>query len=295
MPHAGNTKKTHLIGAHMSIAGGVFNALLHGKRVGCNTIQIFTKSNQQWKARKLESDEINRFMSDRDESGIRVACAHASYLINLASPDAALFKKSLDAFVEELERCELLEVPHLVIHPGSHMGKGETYGLKRVAEGINRACRKLPDGKCKICLETTAGQGSNLGSKFSELAEIIEQVDDPDRISICLDTCHVFAAGYEMNTETGYKSMMREFNKLIGVKRIAVVHCNDSKFPCGAKKDRHEHIGKGEIGLEGFRLLMNDRRFSKIPKILETPKGDESIEDKKNIKRLWDLIGKAAL
>ena len=281
-----------LLGAHMSIAGGVFNAPIAGKKATCDTVQIFTKSSNQWKAKPLTDEEIARFFEEQKNTGVTVACAHDSYLINLGSPDKELYKKSSEAFEIEYERCDMLKIPSLVMHPGSHLGDGEEAGLKRIADAFNRLFEKHPANKTVVCLETTAGQGTNLGYRFEQLAQIIDWVEDKPSIGICLDTCHVFAAGYPVQTEKDYKATMKDFDTILGLERLKVIHLNDSKKVFGSKVDRHEHIGKGEMGLEPFRFLLNDKRLSKIPKILETPKGDELLEDIENLKILRSLIKK---
>jgi deoxyribonuclease IV len=279
-----------LLGAHMSIAGGVYNAVLYGEKATCDTIQIFTKSSNQWRAKPLLDEDIKRFFDEQKTTGVNVACAHNSYLINLASPNDELYDKSIESMKVELERCETLKIPNLVIHPGSHVGSGEDNGLKRIAEAVNRLFDATPNGKTNICLESTAGQGTNLGSKFEHLARIIDMVDNKSRMGICLDSCHMFTAGYPMADEKEYKATMKEFDEILGIKMLKVFHLNDSKKPLGSKKDRHEHIGEGEMGLEPFRNIMNDRRLNKVPKILETPKGDGLKEDIVNLKRLRSLV-----
>jgi deoxyribonuclease-4 len=279
-----------LLGAHMSISGGVFNAVLDGKKATCDTIQIFTKASNQWKAKPLSDDEITRFFDEQKNTGVSVACAHDSYLINLASPDKELFQKSLESFQVELERCDILRIPYLVMHPGSHVGSGEDVGLKKIAGAFNELFNRLPANKTIVCLETTAGQGTNLGYKFEQLARIIELVDDKSRLGICLDTCHIFASGYRIQKEADYLATMKEFDKILGLERLKVIHFNDSKKGLGSKVDRHEHIGQGALGLEPFRHIMNDKRLIKTPKILETPKGEELLEDIENLKILRSLI-----
>jgi deoxyribonuclease IV len=279
-----------LLGAHMSIAGGVYNAVIAGKKATCDVIQIFTKQSNQWRAKELTDEEIERFFVEQKETGVGVACAHSSYLINLASPDDALFAKSSDSFKIELERCDLLKIDQLVLHPGSHVGSGEETGLNRIAEAINKTFESLPDGKASVCLETVAGQGTNLGYNFEQLAQIIEMVDDKKRVSVCLDTCHIFAAGYPLQDPKDYRQTIKQFDDTLGLKRLKIIHFNDSKKPFASKKDRHEHIGEGELGLEPFRNILNDRRLNKVPKILETPKSDDLHEDIENLKLLRSLI-----
>ncbi|HEU4436347.1 MAG TPA: deoxyribonuclease IV [candidate division Zixibacteria bacterium] len=279
-----------LLGAHMSIAGGVFNAFLHGKSVGCNTIQIFVKSNNQWRAKPLSDEEVEKYHQLQKETGINPVVAHDSYLINAASQDSALFAKSRDALKIELERCQKLKIPYLVMHPGSHLGAGEKVGLATIARAINEIFDQLEDGGTKIALEATAGQGSNLGYRFEHLAEIIGQVKEQKRMAVCMDTCHVFAAGYDIRTVEGYKNVMAEFDRIIGLPHLAAIHFNDSKKGLGSRVDRHEHIGKGELGKEAFGFFLNDARLARVPKILETPKGPDYAEDKMNLKVLRSLI-----
>lgn len=278
------------LGAHMSIAGGVDQALVRGRQIGCETIQIFTKNVNQWRARPLASDEIARFKAAQREWGIAPVIGHDSYLINLASPNEELWHKSLDAFVEELERCELLELPALVMHPGSHQGSGEEAGLRRIAEALNESMRRLAGGRVRIWLETTAGQGSNLGYRFEHLRQIMDMLHEPERFGFCFDTAHVFAAGYELRTREGYEATFAEFDRLLGLDRLCVFHLNDSKKGRGSRVDRHAHIGQGHLGLESFHMLLNDVRFAGRPMILETPKGEDMAEDVENLRVLRSLF-----
>lgn len=281
-----------LLGAHMSIAGGVFNAFLHGQAVGCNTIQIFVKSTNQWKAKPLGAEEVEKYHQLQKETGIAPVVAHDSYLINVASQDKALYAKSREALKIEVERCQTLKIPYLVMHPGSHVGAGEKVGLATIAQALNEIFSEVEDKGTKIALEATAGQGSNLGYKFEHLAEIISQVKQNHRLAVCLDTCHIFAAGYDIKTADGYKNTMAEFDKIVGLNRLAAIHFNDSKKGFGSRVDRHEQIGKGEIGKEPFGFFLNDSRLTNVPKILETPKGPDYAEDKINLKVLRSLIKK---
>jgi deoxyribonuclease-4 len=281
-----------LLGAHMSIAGGVFNAFLHGKSVGCNTIQIFVKSNNQWRAKPLSDEEVEKYHQLQKETGIYPVVAHDSYLINAASQDQTLNAKSRDALKIELERCQTLKIPYLVMHPGSHVGAGESVGLTTIARALNEIFEELEDQGTKIALEATAGQGSNLGYKFEHLADIMGRVKQPNRMAVCMDTCHVFAAGYDIRTALGYKNVMAEFDRIVGLQHLAAIHFNDSKKGLGSRVDRHEHIGKGELGKEAFGFFLNDARLDKVPKILETPKGPDYAEDKVNLKVLRSLIKK---
>lgn len=282
----------------MSIEGGVENAPLRGKKAGCQVIQIFTKNNNRWNSRQLADNDINSFKKNSFDTGVIPTASHTAYLINLASPNTEIYKKSLEAFYDEMVRAERLGLPYLIFHPGAHLGSGEDAGLKKIADSINILLKKpVPfpetgaDGlKLMLLLETTAGQGSHLGYKFEHLSEIIKMVDEKEKIGVCLDTCHVFAAGYDISNEYGYEKTFEDFDKIIGIDKLKVFHINDSKRELGSRVDRHEHIGKGKLGLTAFRLLLNDERFKNIPMILETPKGKTMREDKKNLSILRGLI-----
>ena len=281
-----------IFGAHESIAGGVFKAIERGRTATCDTIQMFNKSNSQWRAKKLVDDEIEKYFKMQDELGVSVACSHSSYLINIASPVAELNEKSYHALKEEMERCELLKIPGLVFHPGSHVGSGEEAGLNAIVKNINKIFENLKDNNVLLLLETTAGQGTNLGYTFEQLGYIIDNVEDKDHVGVCIDTCHIFAAGYPIIEPKDYKKTMKQFDNIIGLGKLKIIHMNDSKKEFGSKKDRHEHIGQGEIGLEAFRNFVNDSRLKKVPMILETPK-DETLEDDiKNLKVLRSLVKK---
>lgn len=273
------------LGAQMSIAGGVDKAVLRGWKLGCETIQIFTKNSRQWQARPLSEEEIKFFRLNQEKTGISPVIAHDSYLINLASPEEDLWRRSVAAFVQELARCETLGIPYLVAHPGSHTGAGERTGLRRVAEALEeiRACTE--GFHVQVLLENTAGQGTSLGYRFEHLASLVE---DGERLGICFDTCHAFAAGYELRTREGYEETFQELDELIGPHRLKVLHLNDSKGDLGNRVDRHEHIGQGFLGLAPFRMLLNDRRFRNLPMILETPK--EQGMDAENLAILRSLI-----
>lgn len=278
------------LGAHMSIAGGVENAVLSGHSVGCEAIAMFTKNNNQWKAKSLTQEDADRFNAALVETGIRAVVAHTSYLINLASPDAALWKKSIAAMEEELKRCELLGIPYIVLHPGSHMGKGVDWGVKRVADAFDRIHAKLPNLRVMTLLEHTAGQGNHLGHLFEELAQMRDLIGERQRIGICLDSCHLFAAGYDLCKPDAYADVFRRFDDLVGIAHIKAWHLNDSKTPLGSRVDRHDHIGKGKIGKTGFKNIMNDPRWRDLPGLLETPKGEDMKEDKVNLRVLRRLI-----
>ena len=285
------TKETELlIGAHESIAGGIHTAFDRAATVGCTALQVFTKSNNQWRAKPLTDEDIANYKTAASESRVRSVVAHDCYLINLAAGDKSILKKSREAFLDELQRCHLLGIPYLNFHPGAHVGAGEQEGIKRIIESLDWAHGRTAGCTVKSVLETTAGQGTNLGYRFEQLRTIIDRVDDPDRMGVCIDTCHIFAAGYDISTEEGYEKTLKEFDEIIGIPRLAAIHTNDSKKPLGSRVDRHEHIGRGMIGKTGFRCLMKDQRLSNIPKILETPKGEDLKEDKMNLA----LLGKLA-
>ncbi len=281
-----------LLGAHTSIAGGVSTSVDRAVKLGFTAMQIFTKNNNRWFAKPLEENEIILFKEKLAKSGIKFVVAHDSYLINLCAVNKDILDKSRKAFVDELERCELLGIPYLNFHPGSHGGQGEKDGLKIIAESINIAHDQTKGFEVSSMLELTAGQGTALGYKFEHIAEIIEMVEDKNRMSVCIDTAHIFAAGYDIRSPKAYKKTMKEFNDIIGLNRLHCLHMNDSKKELGSKVDRHEHIGKGFIGLGGFTNIMNDKKIEKIPKILETPKGKEQLEDLENLKTLKGLIKK---
>ena len=278
------------LGAHESIAGGLHKAFDRAQSVGCEAMQIFVKSNRSWAVKPLTEEDIARFRAKAEETGIHPLVGHTSYLLNLATPDAALWIKSRDTLIIELERCEALDVGWLVLHPGSHVGAGEEAGLARVAQALGEVHAATPGFRAQILLETTAGQGTNLGYRFEHLAWLIEHTSEGERLGVCLDTCHVFAAGYELRTPEGYGATMEAFDRVIGLERLHAIHLNDSKGDLGSRKDRHEHIGQGLIGLEGFRHLLNDTRLAGLPGLLETPKGDDLQEDRENLAVLRSLI-----
>lgn len=279
-----------LLGAHMSIAGGVGNAFLEGKKVDCDAIQIFTKSSRQWASKPYTKEEIEQFHRNRKETGIGAVVAHDSYLLNMGSPDAALRKRSVAAFIDELERCEVLAVTNLIAHPGAHVGAGELDGIKTIAKSLDEVHKACPGYGAKVTLEITAGQGSNLGYRFEQIANIIDAIKENDRLRVCFDTEHAFAAGYDLRTKEGYERTFDDFDEIIGIERLAAFHLNDSKKEFHSRVDRHEHIGRGFIGIEAFRMLMNDRRFWGLPMCLETPKGPDLKEDRENLDLLRSLI-----
>lgn len=277
----------------MSIAGGVDKAPLRGREVGCDAIQIFTKSNRQWRARPLGDDEVEAFSTNLKAAGIGPVVAHDCYLLNLAAPVAAVWKRSVAAFREELERAERLGILYLVTHPGSHLSAGEADGMARVAEALNVLHAALPRHGVRVLLETTAGQGTSLGHRFEQLAAILEQVEAAHRVGLCLDTCHLFAAGYDIRSPTGYRETMRALEACVGHARVKAIHLNDSRQGLGSRVDRHAHIGEGRLGSAAFRLFLNDPRFRAVPMILETPKDEDFVTaDRRNLARLRRLLNR---
>jgi deoxyribonuclease-4 len=283
-------------GAHMSMAGGHDRAVRSAHGVGFATVQLFTKSNNQWKATPLTDAHVSAFRSAMDETGVGTPVAHNSYLINLASPDDALWNKSVDAMTVEVERAEALGIGDLVAHPGAHVGSGEEAGLARIAKGLDEVHRRTRGASVKIDLETTAGQGSCLGADFAHLGAILGLVAEPERLGVCGDTCHIFAAGYPLDESGGYDETMASLERAVGAGRLRVWHLNDSQKGRGSRVDRHAGIGLGEIGVGPFRRLVNDPRWRGVPMILETPKGEEGGEgmDVVNFRLLRSLVGAAA-
>ena len=281
----------------MSIAGGCHNALTAAHEHDFDTVQLFTKNNNQWKARDFTVEDIRLFHDTLKAGKLKHPTAHDSYLINLASPDPTLFQQSLEAFVIEVQRAEALGLSYLVMHPGTPTDGDDEAGLTRIAAALDEVHRRCPDCRVKVLLENTAGQGRSLGWRFEHLAAILDRVQDSKRLGVCLDTCHSFAAGYPLAPAKDYEITMQEFDRLIGLSRIKVFHMNDSKKPIGSRVDRHEHIGQGHLGLEPFHLLVNDPRFATAPMIMETPKEGPNDEDMDviNLRALRDLVGKKRL
>ena len=280
------------LGAHQSIEGGLDRAVVRARAAGCEVLQLFTKNSNQWKAKVLSSEEITRFRDALAHEEIGGVSAHGSYLINLASPDEVLYRRSIDAFLVELDRCEALGIPSLIVHPGAHVGSGTVAGTARIAAALDETLGDRPGAATRVLLEVWAGQGSTIGGRFEEIADILARVREPERIGVCFDTCHAFAAGYDLRTREAYEATFGAFDRAIGVGKIGAFHLNDSKGELGCRLDRHEHIGKGWIGLEAFRLLLNDLRFAGIPKYLETPKGVDLREDIENLATLRGLWGR---
>lgn len=278
------------LGAHMSTAGGVSKAFARGQSIGCAAMQIFTRNQNRWDSKPLDPGQIAAWYEAATETGIAPVVSHTSYLINLGSPDDALWEKSIAALVDELERAEALGLLGAVLHPGAHMGQGEEAGIARVAAGLDRAHQATAGFKTLTLLEITAGQGSTLGYRFEHLAGMRAQAANPERIAVCFDTCHAFAAGYDFRAAADYAAMMEAFDRTIGLERLACFHLNDSKGALGNRKDRHEAIGQGGIGLHGFAHILNDPRFAAAPMILETPKSDDMHEDVENLAVLRGLL-----
>jgi deoxyribonuclease-4 len=282
-----------LLGAHFSVAGGLHKAVETAAEYGCPVLQIFTKNANTWKERKLSDLELERFLSAKEARGIDTVCSHTAYLLNLASPEKSKVDMSIKALEEELVRSSQLHISFVVLHPGAHMGAGVEEGLRRIARSINQAFNRTPDMTCRLLVETTAGQGSNLGHTFEQLAQLLDGVEAKERMGVCLDTCHIFAAGYDLRTEKAYRKTMKTFDRVVGLERLFVMHLNDAKKGLGSRVDRHEHIGEGALGIDAFKFIMNDRRLRNVPKILETPKKKGLADyDRVNLKRLRDLIRK---
>jgi deoxyribonuclease-4 len=277
------------LGAHLSIGGGLPRAVDRAVATRCEALQIFTKSTGQWKARPLPPDEIVLFRRRVSETGTHPVVAHNSYLINIAAATPALREQSQAALEEEYDRAETLGMLGLVMHPGSYTTGTEQEGLRLIADGLRRLLTARPHASPLILLEHTAGQGTNLGHRFEHLATILERLDGSPRVGICLDTCHLLSAGYDIVSESGYARTFRELDRVVGLDRVKVFHLNDSKKPCGSRVDRHEHIGKGCLGLEPFRRLLNDRRFARLPMLLETPKLETPESRRKSDADPWDL------
>lgn len=278
-----------VLGAHMSIAGGYYTAVERAKEAGCDCLQIFTKNNNQWRAKPITPSEAEQFRATLAELNVAAPLSHSSYLINLAAPNLELRVKSIEAFVIELQRAEQLGIPFVVLHPGSFTTSSENEGLANIIDSLNQVHGQTPGITSQCLLENTAGQGSNLGWDFGQLATLINGVKEPDRLGVCFDTCHAFAAGNPMAAADEFNALWQAFDETVGINRVKAIHLNDSKRELGSRVDRHEHIGQGELGLEPFRLLLNDARFESIPMYLETPKGEnDGGQD-------WDVVNLATL
>lgn len=277
------------IGAHESISGGLFSCVERGVAASCDVLQIFTKSNHQWAGKEYAVEELQQLFDYQERAQLPIAASHSSYLINIGSPDEDLWRKSVDALEDEVRRCDLLRIPNLVFHPGSHTGSGEGAGIDRIATGINEVLRRRPQSSTTLCLEATAGQGTNLGYRFEHLRDIIDRIDEDDRVGVCLDSCHIFAAGYPLVSVDEYADTMSQFERVIGFSRLRLMHLNDSVGGLGSRRDRHAHIGEGEIGINGFIHIVRDRRMASVPMVLETPKEEDLAEDAANLLLLRSL------
>jgi deoxyribonuclease-4 len=282
------------LGAHVSIAGELVNAFDRGHTATCESIQIFTKSNRQWKATPLDDETIaawrERKIAEEESGGIFPVVAHSSYLINIASPKESTWQKSYAALKIELERCETLQIPYLALHPGSHVGAGEEVGLGNISRALGQLHAETPKAKTMICLEGMAGQGTNLGYTFEQLAWLLDHTTEGERLGICLDSCHLYAAGFDVRTPEGYAATMDRFDRAVGLDRLVVIHLNDSVYELDSRRDRHTHIGEGTIGLDGFRNFVNDPRLQDLPGLIETEKSRDLHEDIENLARLRSLI-----
>jgi deoxyribonuclease IV len=274
----------------MPITGGVSEALLRGQRVGCECIQMFTKSARQWASKPYTDEEVAAFRSGQPQTGIGIVIAHDSYLLNLGASDERLRQRSVAGLIDELTRCEMLGIPNLVAHPGAHVGAGEEAGLATISRSIDEAHHSCAGFKVNLTLEITAGQGTNLGYNFKQMAQIFDRVTENERLRLCFDTEHAFAAGYDLSTAEGYEMTFAELDETVGLERLAAFHLNDSKKPLGSRVDRHENIGKGLLGVETFRRLINDPRFGGLPMCLETPKGPDLREDVETLELLRGMF-----
>jgi deoxyribonuclease-4 len=280
-----------LLGAHLSVSGGLSTAFDRGQSIGTNTMQVFTKNQTRWEQKPAAAEEIARWFARQRETGIGPVLSHAAYLLNLGTPDDALWEKSVNALADELTRAEQLGILGVVLHPGAYMNTSEETGIGRIVAGLDRAHAMTAGYKTLTLIETTAGQGSALGYRFEQLQAILTGVKAPERIGFCFDTCHVFAAGYDLRTPETYAATIAEFDRLVGLDRLKCFHFNDSKKGLGARVDRHDHIGAGLLGLAPFGFILNDPRFAATPMILETPKSEDMHEDVENLKTLRGLIG----
>jgi len=285
------TRRLDELGAHVSVAGGLDLAPGRGRELGCAAIQIFLKNQRQWAAPPLDPRAVTAFRAARRRHRIRHAFAHGSYLVNLATPVPAAWRQAVETFSDELRRAEALGLGFLVVHPGSHLGAGYEAGLAAVARALDEALARVPRARVRVALENTAGGGHTLGGTFEDLAGIIGRVRRAERVGVCLDTCHLFVAGYDIRTPTGYAAAMERCARTVGLGRVLAFHLNDASAPLGSGLDRHEHIGRGRLGLRPFRLLLNDRRFARVPKVLETPKEPEPTADLRNLATLRRLRG----
>ncbi|PYQ46776.1 MAG: deoxyribonuclease IV [Acidobacteria bacterium] len=288
MPHFRFSEKHgDLIGAHLSTKGGLHTAFDRAGEVNASAMAIFAKNSNQWKGKELTDEDCKLFAKKRS---VKPVFTHASYLINLATTNREFHKKSIAALIDELDRAERLDIRGVVLHPGAHMGAGSDVGIEKIARSLDRVRAAIPNHRVVTLLETSAGQGSCLGCSFEELGKIIKLVDDPKRVGVCFDTCHVFASGYDLRTRDAYERTIEELDRQVGIGNVGLFHLNDSKKDLGSRVDRHEHIGDGRVGLDAFRFLLNDERFRGIPKLLETPKKIEHESDRRNLATLRSLL-----
>lgn len=278
-----------LVGVHCSITGGLPKAVERGQALGCTAMQIFAKNNNRWLAPPLSNIEIEDFRAAWAASGIRVIFSHAGYLINLASPDPKITELSMESMRSELGRAESLGLPFVILHPGSHKGKGDSTGIRYVTDRLNILFEETVFSRTRIVLEGTAGQGQSIGHRFEQLRDILGGIQDMDRIGICLDTAHLFAAGYDFRTPTTYAALWEEFDRIVGLRWLSCLHLNDTTRELGSRVDRHDHIGAGKIGTRAFGLLMQDKRLAHLPMVCETPKGKTDALDRKNLVKLYQL------
>ena len=284
-----NIEDRNCLGSHLSVSGGPWKAVEEAIELEIRALQIFTKNASRWVQKPIDPKHVEKFHAAVEEWGAHPLLSHDSYLSNLASPKEELFQKSIAAFADELERAELLGLDFLVMHPGAHVGSGVEAGIERIAAGMREAFDRVPHVKTRVLLENTAGGGSTMGRSFEELRDLLAAIDTPERTGTCIDTCHMFAAGYELRTEEGYQETMKQLDKVLGARRVFALHLNDSKGDLGSHLDRHMHIGDGLIGKKGFQFVMQDDRFAGIPKILETPKVEDM--DQQNLS-LLEKLGK---
>ncbi|HET7747050.1 MAG TPA: deoxyribonuclease IV [Vicinamibacteria bacterium] len=281
------------IGAHVPITGGIFNAPGNGRAIGADAIQVFTRNQMQWACRPLSAEECARFRAAMKETGMRAAMTHASYLVNLAGPEGDFLDRSRAAMVTEMQRCHALGIPHLVFHPGAHMGRGEKAGMAALAKSLDAILAATRGLRVTPLLEVTAGQGTSVGHRFEHLAEVLQRVKEPRRLGVCLDTCHLFAAGYDVSTAKGYEQTIEAFDRLVGLRTLQAIHLNDSRRELGSRVDRHARAGEGLIGLEMFRRVVNDPRLRDVPKVVETPGPTDAW--RKEVALIRGLVGKAAI
>lgn len=279
-----------LLGSHIPTVGGVSKAIDRAVGIGCTAMQIFVKNNMQWFSKPLLEEEARGFLEHPLRNNLKMVIAHAGYLINLGSENSENHEKSLRSLGEELLRCDQLKIPYLVLHPGSHLGKGLAHGLRCVIQSLDHIHAEYPEVQTRIALETTAGQGSCIGSRFEELAEILDRVKSRERLRICLDTAHVFAAGYNLSEKNGAEKVFHSFENILSLKQLCALHINESKAALGSRVDRHDNLGQGKIGLDAFRWIMQSEALASLPKILETPKGKDLAEDFEALKLLRSFM-----